>query len=326
MPAEQVAVVGSGSMGTALAYAAATAGCHAALWCADAATAGIADERLRGAQTAEAAAQIRVSTALADVVADAPLVIVTVPSSQFRDTARALGELGIAGRALLSSTKGLEPDTFARMSEILAQETGAAGVGVIAGANITPELVAGRLSAVVVASHVPQVGDLAKGCLESPQLRVGLHEDLASIELAAALKNVVAVGVGIATGLDLGFNARAIVFSCGLQEIAALGAVLGAKPAVFAGLVGAGDLFLTASSPDALNRRLGIELGRGARLADIVAGLPEIPEGIASARACSALARRHGLNLPIAEAIAAIVDGTRKASALDAACREAPLT
>ena len=119
-------------------------------------------------------------------------------------------------------------------------------------------------------------------------------------------------------------DARAIVFGCGLQEIIALGTALGAETGVFSGLAGVGDLYLTASSPDSLNRRLGIALGQGARLAEIVAALPEVPEGIGSVRACRALARQKGLHLPISEAVAAILEGERDASTLEAACREAP--
>ena len=321
---DEVAVIGSGSMGTALAYAAATAGNPAAVWCPDTATAETVAARFHRLGADGLEAPVRASTAIPDVVRNAALVIVAVPSPQCRATARSLGRFAFSGRALLTATKGFERDTHARMSEILAGETGSA-VGVIAGANITPELVARRLTALVVASRAPEVGVLAKRYLESPQLRVWVHEDILSIELAAALKNVVAVGVGIAAGLELGFNARSIVFACGLKEIATLGAALGAEPGIFAGPAGAGDLFLTASSPHSLNRRLGLELGRGARLGDIVARLPEVPEGIGSVRACRALARRHRLHLPIAEAVAAILEGERDAVTLEAACREEPL-
>jgi len=317
----KVAVIGGGSMGRALALAATAAGCEATLCFPDPAITGV-DERTRSFPGALGEIA-RVSAVMDEVVAGAVLVIMAVPSPHFRAAARSLAAHGIAGRPILSSTKGFEPVTHARMSEILAEETGSAALGAIAGANITPELVAGRLGGIVVASAAPEIGAIAKRCLESAQLRVWLDPDIVSIELAAALKNVVAIGVAIATGLELGFNAQSIVFGCGLREIAALGSALGADAGAFAGLAGAGDLFLTASSPDALNRRLGIELGRGACLADVLAGLPEIPEGIGSARACRALARRHGLRLPIAEAVAAILDGERQAAALADACREA---
>jgi glycerol-3-phosphate dehydrogenase (NAD(P)+) len=212
------------------------------------------------------------------------------------------------------------------MSEILAKETGTAAVGVVAGANITPEIVSGDLTAIVVASRDSQVTTLAKHCLESPELRVSCSGDLLSIELAAALKNVVAIGVGIAAGLGLGFNARSIVFACGLREIARLGAALGADPSVFAGVAGVGDLFLTVSSPDSLNGRLGVALGRSTALVEILADLPETPEGIGSVRACRALARRYDLHLPIAEAVAAILEGERGPEEIEAACREVLLT
>ena len=320
----EVAVIGGSSMGTALAHVAAKSGHSAALWCSDSASARQVAERFNGAGRGTDEAPVRVTHVIADVVRDAALVSLAVPSHQFRETARSLASLSMTDRALLSSTKGFEPASHDRMSEILAQETGAVAVGAIAGANITPDMLTGRLTTLVVASRVAEVGAAAKRCLESPQLRVRLEEDLLSIELAAALKNVVAVGVGIATGLDLGFNARSIVFACGLEEITALGVALGATPRAFAGLAGAGDLFLTASSPESLNRRLGIELGRGARLAEIVAQLPEVPEGIGSVRACRALARRHGVRLPIAEVVAAILEGECDARAIEAALGETP--
>lgn len=322
---ERVAVIGSGSMGIALAHAAATAGRRTTVWCADIETAEAITERF-GSRARHLEGRVRASNVLADVVRGSSLVIITVPSQQFRETARALGSLGVTGTSWLSSTKGFERETCIRMSEILAKETGAAAVGIVAGANITPEIVADALTAIVVASCDSEVSSLARRCLESPQLRVSCSEDLLSIEVAAALKNVVAIGVGIAAGLGLGFNARSIVFACGLREIARLGTALGADPSVFVGVAGVGDLFLTASSPDSLNRRLGVELGRGRALAGIVATLPETPEGIGSVRACRALARRYDLRLPITEAVAAILEGERAPNEIEAACREAPLT
>jgi glycerol-3-phosphate dehydrogenase (NAD(P)+) len=323
---EGVAVIGSGSMGIALAHAAATAGRRTTVWCPDVAAAEAVTGRFDGSCAPHLEGRVRTSTVLADVVRDVSLVIVTVRSQQFRETARALGSLGVTGKSWLSSTKAFEHETCLRMSQILANETRTAAVGIVAGANITPEIVADDLTAIVVASCDSEVGTLAKRCLESPQLRVSCSEDLLSIELAAALKNVVAIGVGIAAGLGLGFNARSIVFACGLREITRLGAALGADQSGFAGVAGAGDLFLTASSPDSLNRRLGVALGHGRALSNIVAELPETPEGIGSVRACRALARRYDLRLPITEAVAAILEGERAPNEIEAACREAPLT
>ena len=322
---ESVAVIGGGSMGAALAHAAFVAGRPVTIWCPDRARAEALDERFRQAHGGTIAARVRVCSAVADTVRDAALVVVAVPSSAYRDAARALGALDIAGKVFVSSTKAFEPETRALLSRVLEREIGTAAVGVIAGANITPEIVAGRLTALVVAAESPDVIALAKTCLESEQLAVWSCRGRHSIEVVAALKNVVAIGVGMAIGLELGFNTRAIVFGCGLQEIVRLGAALGADPAAFMGVAGVGDLFLTASSPDSLNRRLGIALGRGARLADVLGELPEVPEGIGSVRACVELARRHGLDLPIAAAVAAILEGERAPSALEDACRRSGL-
>jgi glycerol-3-phosphate dehydrogenase (NAD(P)+) len=322
---ESVAVIGSGSMGSTLAHATFVAGHPTTIWCADPARAEALDGRFQRGRAGNAADRVRVSTVMADTVRDAALIVVAVPSAEYRGAARALASLDIAGKVLLSSTKGFEPETRMLLSKVLEREIGAAAVGVIAGANITPEIVAGQLSALVVASESPEVGALAKACLESEQLRVWLCEDRNSVELVAALKNVVAIGVGIATGLELGFNARAIVFASGLKEIVTLGAALGADPAAFLGVAGVGDLFLTASSPDSLNRRLGVALGRGKRLADVVGELPEVPEGIGSVRACLDLARKHALDLPIAATVAAILEGALAPISLEAACRRSAL-
>jgi glycerol-3-phosphate dehydrogenase (NAD(P)+) len=320
---DKVAVIGGASMGAALAHAAAVAGSQATIWCAERDRARSLDERLSRSGPGDADGRVRVTTALDDAVRDAALVILAVPSAEYRHTARALAALDVAHAVLLSSTKAFEPQTRDLLSRVLQRETGATAVGVVAGANITPEILAGKLTAIVVAAESPGVGELAKRCLESEKLLVRPSLDRHSVEIVAALKNVVALGAGIAAGLELGFNARAIVLGCGLDEIILLGVALGADSRAFTGVVGVGDIFLTASSDDSLNRRLGIALGRGARLADVLRDLPEVPEGIASVRACVELAREHGLELPIAEAVASILDGRSEPASLEAACRRA---
>lgn len=316
---EAVAVVGDGSMGTTLAHVAASRGWPCRLWCPDPAAArAIGSEHRHPARPRYALAPgLRATASLEEAVAGAALVIVAVHSTRFRETARELAPLVGPGRALLSATKGIELPSLSLMSEILGEAVPGATVGALTGLNITPEIMEGRLSALLVASPSPAARALAAGALAGPRLLVEEAGDLRSHELAAVLKNVVAIAVGIAAGSGIGFNGQGLLFARGLAEIEALGARLGAAAGAFRGMGGAGDLFLTASSPQSLNRRLGVELGGGAPLEEILRGLPEVPEGIGAVRGCRLLARREGMDLPLAEAAARILEGEEDAGALE---------
>ena len=303
--------LGAGSMGTALANAAAGAGRDVILWTSDAelARALAASRRHPRFTDWSLAPGLAVTTDLADAIAGAELVVVAVHSTEVRALAERLRPLLARHQVVLSATKGLELPTLYRMSEVLAEVAGAAIVGAIGGPNITSEIARRELSALVVAVADEPSRACAARWLETDRLRVRTSADLRSIELVAVLKNVVAIAVGIATGLELGYNARSMLLADGLAEIQRLGAQLGADPAAFAGMAGIADLYLTSTCPQSGNRRLGIELGRGRRLEEIAAELPEVPEGIGAVRGCRALARRHGLELPIADAVAQILDG-----------------
>jgi glycerol-3-phosphate dehydrogenase (NAD(P)+) len=308
-------------MGTTLAHVVAAAGRRATLWCRDPETArAIARDGRHPARPGHALSPALVATAsLEEAVRGAPLVLVAVHSTEFAATARRLAPLVDGGQALLSATKGIELPSLRRMSDVLREEAGAGTVGAITGLNITPEIMAGQLSALLVASPSAEARALAARMLATPRLLVETTGDLRSAELASVLKNVAAIAVGIATGLEMGFNARGMVFARGLAEVESLGTALGAAPAAFHGIGGTGDLFLTAASPQSLNRRLGIELGQGRTLEEIVAALPEVPEGIGAVRACRLLADRAGMRLPLCRATAEIMDGEARTDALERA-------
>lgn len=316
---EPVAVVGDGSMGTTLAHVMALRGRRCTLWCHDPAAArAIGREHRHPARPRYAlSAELRATPSLEEAVAGAALVVVAVPSARFRETSRALGALVGPGQVLLSATKGIELPSLCLMSSILGETTPALAVGAIIGPNITPEIMEEQPTALLVASPSPAARALAAGALAGPRLQVEETDDLHSHELASVLKNVVAIAIGVAAGRGMGFNAQGLVFARGLAEIEALGARLGAGGGAFRGMGGAGDLFLTASSPQSLNRRLGVELGEGTPLDEILRGLPEVPEGIGAVRACRLLARREGIALPLAEVTARILEGEEDAGALE---------
>ncbi len=315
----RVSVVGDGSMGTTLAHVVASAGHRCALWCGDPETARAIgrDHRHPARAQLELSPALVATASLEEAVAGASLVIVAVPSAGFRETGRRLGALVGPEQVLLSATKGIELRTLRCMSTLLQETTASEAIGAITGPNITPEIMAGQLTAILVASPSPVARELAARALGTPRLRVEVAEDLRSLELASVLKNVVAISVGVAAGRGMGFNALGLIFARGLAEIEALGVRLGADGGAFRGPAGIGDLFLTASSPQSLNRRLGIELGRGRTLDEVLAGLPEVPEGIGAVRACRLLARKLGMSLPLAETTAAILEGEQDAGALE---------
>jgi glycerol-3-phosphate dehydrogenase (NAD(P)+) len=315
-----VAVLGDGSMGTTLAETVARGDRRATLWCRSEAVArSIRDDRrnphhFRDLQLSPA---LDATHRLDEAVDGASLVIVAVGSPRFRETARTLGAQRATPPAMLSATKGIDLSTLQRMSEVLAEETASRAVGTISGPNVTPDIMARQLTAIVIASPDPAVIAAGARALETPRLKVYGNEDLAGVEIAGVLKNVIAVAMGIATGIGSGSNARSFLFTRGLAEIRRLGMALGASPDTFYGLAGIGDLFLTSTSPDSLNYRVGIELGSGKSLPEILAGMPEVPEGISSTRGCCALARRAGVGMPIAEQTRRILDGEANPASLE---------
>jgi glycerol-3-phosphate dehydrogenase (NAD(P)+) len=320
--ADTVAVLGEGSMGTTLAATVASRERQCVLWCrsADVATA-IRERRSHPRQfpTHELPPALSATADIERAVGGASLVIVAVPSPLVRATAQTLARVFEPRQMVLSATKGIESSTLKRMSEVLAEELGTDAVGTISGPNVTPDIMAGHLTAVVVASRDAAVIAAGARALSTPRFKVYGNPDLAGVEAAGVLKNAIAIAMGLATGLGWPANTRSFLLTRGLAEIRQVGLALGAEPATFYGLAGIGDLFLTSTSPDSLNYRVGVELGRGRALEEIVAGMPEQPEGINSTRGCCALAARAGLAVPIAARTLQIIEGQASPASLEEA-------
>jgi glycerol-3-phosphate dehydrogenase (NAD(P)+) len=312
-------------MGATLAHVIANGGRSCALWCADGATAeAVNRERRHPARPRyELDARVAATASLREAVGGASLVVVAIGSPKFRETARALGPLLRPEQVLLSATKGIELPGGTLMSELLRECTGAAAVGAIAGPNITPEIMMGQLTAILVASPSRKAREMAEEAFGAG-LQVHLSDDLRSVELASVLKNVVSIAIGIALGRGMGWNAQGLVFARALAEVGTLLSALGADAGVLNGIAGVGDIFLTACSPQSLNRTMGMELGRGAKLDEVVAGLPEVPEGIGAVRGARLLARRLGMRLPLCEVTAEILEGEAPADALERVLMELP--
>ncbi|HVN76115.1 MAG TPA: NAD(P)H-dependent glycerol-3-phosphate dehydrogenase [Thermoanaerobaculaceae bacterium] len=311
----KVAVIGAGSWGTALAIHLARAGCDVSLWAREAEVVEGVRRRRRNPlflPEFDLPEAVRATAALGEAAAGAAAVVFVVPVQFARGVLRGLRAHLDPGVPLVSASKGIEVTSLARMDEVVAAELGLETERFVAlsGPSFAREVAEGRPTAAVLAgrSGAP-LGELQR-TFSNGAFRFYTASDVVGVELAGALKNVVAIAAGMAEGLRLGQNATAALLTRGLHEIARLGVRLGGKEETFRGLAGMGDLVLTCS-PGSLsrNRSVGERLGRGERLEDILAGR-EIAEGVPTTRAAAELARRHGVVMPITSTVEAILDGT----------------
>ncbi len=328
----RIAVIGAGSWGTALAAAASAR--HDTLLLARSADAAMAMAQARentrympGVPLPQA---LRISASYDDMLAhafgtaEAPLFILGVPMAGLADACRQLTQaVDRLGRpaAMVWTCKGLDADTGKLPHEIAAEELGASHVllesGVLSGPSFAREVALGLPVALTVASASAWVCEQATAALHGGAIRVYASDDVVGVEVGGALKNIMAIACGIADGLGLGANARAALITRGLAEMTRLGVALGARPDTFSGLTGLGDLILTATGDLSRNRRVGLEIGRGRALADILADTPHVAEGARCAPAVRRLALSRGVDLPITDAVCAVLfEGVSPADAV----------
>ena len=235
----------------------------------------------------------------------AALVLFAVPSQRLRENVRQVRHALPRGAVVLSAVKGLEAGTGRRMSQVLGEELPpplAEGVCVLSGPNLAREIAEGLPASTVVASRSLAAAERARDLLMSPRFRVYTSDDVVGVELAGALKNVIALGAGMCDGLELGDNAKAAFVTRGLAEITRLGVAAGANPLTFAGLAGIGDLVATCASPLSRNRSVGEQLARGRTLAEVRASMENVAEGVDTTVAALRLARDLGVEMPITQA------------------------
>lgn len=308
MAGERVAIIGSGNWGTTLALVAARAGRQVSLLVTDPFEAErVARTRVNGRflPAFELPASVQVSPEFAHVVQAATLIVLAVPSQHMRRNSRQLAPW-VGDAVVVSAAKGLERETLLRMTDVIKAELpapAATRVVALSGPNLATEIAAGKPATSVVAGTDRAAAELARDLLHSPLFRTYTNDDVIGVEIAGALKNVIAIGAGIADGLGAGENAKAAFITRGLVEIARLGISLGANPLTFAGLAGLGDLIATCASQHSRNRHLGQELARGRPLAEIQATMRGVAEGVFTTEAACALANRARIDLPIASEV-----------------------
>lgn len=308
MTGDRIAVVGGGSWGTAFAAMLAERHGDVALWvrepevCADIRERGENRTFLPGFRIPKA---VRPTTDLGEALGGRTVVALAVPSQHLRGVAERAAPLLSREAALVSLAKGVETGTLLRMTEVLAQvlKAPAARLAVLSGPTFAREVAEGKPAGATVASTDGILAVALQAALSGSRFRLYAGTDVAGIEVGGALKNVMAIAAGMADGLGFGNNARALLISRGLAEIARLGAALGADPRTFSGLAGLGDLVLTCTGDLSRNRTLGVRVGRGERAADIVAGMTMVAEGVETARAAVDLSRATGVPMPISEQV-----------------------
>jgi len=309
----QVAVLGSGGWGTALAAHLARVGHDVRLWGRDAQLiAQLNQTRLNDTYLpgVEIPAGVTPVSDLSRAVSGASVVVAAVPSHGLRQVARAMAPALARDATLVSATKGLEVDSLVRMSEVLAQECGTAHpVVVLSGPSFALELARSLPTAVVAASTDAKAVARVLEEFRSSYFRLYESDDVVGVEIGGALKNVIAIAAGAAEGLGLGFNAKAGLITRGLAEIARLAVAAGGRRDTLAGLAGLGDLVLTCHGSLSRNRQFGVELGRGRSAAEILAGMKAVAEGVKTATAARTLGARYGIELPITEQVVAVING-----------------
>ena len=215
---------------------------------------------------------------------------------------------------VVSLTKGLEQGSLLRMTQIIEQVLPGHPAAALTGPNLAKEILMGQAAAAVIATEDPRVATALQGVLNTALFRVYMNHDVIGCEIGGALKNVIAIATGIAQGLQVGDNTRAMVITRGLAELTRLGVAMGGHPATLSGLAGMGDLMATAMSPQSRNRSVGEQLGQGKSLQEILAGMSMVAEGVNTATTVMELADRHDLELPICRIIYRVLQGEVRAS------------
>lgn len=311
-PVSRAAVFGTGSWGTTFAMILAEAGTSTTLWGRRAEIVDAINETrenpeyLPGTRLPDT---IRATTDPAEAMDGADFVVLAVPSQTLRANLQVWKPHIPPEAVLVSLMKGVELGTCKRMSEVVCEvaEVPERRVAVVSGPNLVPELAQRQPAAAVVACSDEEVAARLQEACHLPWFRTYTNPDVVGVELGGAVKNVIALAVGVAVGMGLGDNVRATLMTRGLAEIARLGAVLGADQHTFAGLAGMGDLVATCTSPLSRNRTFGENLGRGMTMAEVVAATKQTAEGVKSCESVLELARKHDVEMPITEVVVGVV-------------------
>lgn len=252
------------------------------------------------------------SSELEQVLSGKRLIVLAVPSAYVREMSERIRPFVSSGAVIVNAAKGFDPSTQKRLSEVIAENVPNSPLAVISGPNHAEETGRKVPSATVVASRDKNVAEFVQDALMTPYFRVYTNPDIVGVELGGALKNIIAIAVGICDGLGYGDNTKAALMTRGLSEIARLGRELGANSLTFAGLSGVGDLIVTCTSNHSRNRRCGMALGRGVRLEEFLSHTNMVVEGVNACKVAYTLSRKLNVEMPITTALYRVLQGKLK--------------
>ncbi len=307
----RIAILGAGAWGTALTISLARRGGHKlVLWSHNA---GLADVMVNTGRNATylpnsiVPADVHITADLPRAIFEADILLCVTPSQHLRGIVRTIAPLLTRNQILISASKGIEESSYLRMSQVIASVT-SNPVGVLSGPSFAQEVANGHPTAIVAAASDGVLAQHIQTEFTSPSLRVYTNDDCIGVELGGALKNVIALAAGVVHGLDLGSNSAAALITRGIAEITRLSVACGGRRQTLAGLSGVGDLVLTCTGALSRNRAVGIELGKGRKLPEILASLNgKVAEGVRSTSAALGLAARYGVDMPITEQMDAVL-------------------
>jgi glycerol-3-phosphate dehydrogenase (NAD(P)+) len=253
--------------------------------------------------------KVKASNDIAETVSGADVVIMGIPSQNFRSVLEEVKQHIRPWVPVISLTKGLELDTRKRMTEIITEVLPGHPVGVLTGPNLAREIMAGQAAASVIAMEDDIIVRELQSIFKSGLFRVYTNNDVIGCELGGVLKNIIAIAVGMGDGQGAGDNTRSALITRGLAEVTRLGVAMGGRAETFAGLAGMGDMIATCTSPQSRNRHVGVELGKGRKMQEIIDEMVMVAEGAKSAPAVMALAEKYGVEMPIAADVYRVVTG-----------------
>ena len=298
----KIGMIGAGSWGTALTYRLSENGHEVDVWSIDASEVDMINHdheqkiKLPGTILKES---VKASTDLASVMSDKDLLVLAVPSPFTRSTAAKMAPYVRYGQLIVSVAKGIEESTLETLSQVISDEIPQSNVAVLSGPTHAEEVGKGIPTTIVAGASDEKTAKYVQDIFMNEVFRVYTSPDMLGMQIGAALKNVIALGAGIADGLGYGDNTKAALITRGIHEIECLGVKMGGSPETFAGLTGIGDLIVTCASMHSRNRRAGILIGKGASASEAMEEVGQVVEGVFSAKAARALAEKYGVDMPI---------------------------
>jgi len=311
--AEKIGIIGAGAWGTALALLLADRGHDVTLWMYEK---DLAEETQRTRENRvylpgfTLPANISVNATLDRAVRERPFILSVVPSHTARAISTRMAPFLANDAVIVSASKGIETETLMPLSDVFRETLPPKFHGrlcFLSGPSFAKEVAQKMPTAVALASYDPEAGRRAQQLMSAPYFRVYTNPDVIGVELGGSVKNVIAIAAGVLEGLGYGYNTMAALLTRGLAEMTRLGVAMGADPRTFSGLAGMGDLVLTCTGGLSRNRTLGVRLGTGERFEDIMKGLPTVAEGVKTAKATRALARKHSVEMPVVDEVYRII-------------------